>query len=75
MIPQKSDDEPRLIVNKSPKEAGPVSARSRAFSFVEVNHLSSHAVYTLSEDDTKAAKWQLKSVTIQYGEMLALLGP
>lgn len=74
-MPQKSDGEPRLIVNKSPKEAGPVSARSRAFSLVEVNHLSSHAVYTLSEDDTTAAKWQLKPVTIQYGEMFTLLGP
>ena len=36
MIPRK-DDEPRLIVEESPKEAGPVSARSRAFSFIEMN--------------------------------------
>ena len=41
------------------------------------NYLSSQAVYTLSDEDSKskAAKWLLNSVTIQDGEMLVVLGP
>ena len=40
-------------------------------------YLGSHAVYTLSDEDSKskAAKWLLKSVTIQDGEMLVVFGP
>lgn len=40
-------------------------------------YLSSQAVYTLSDEDSKskAAKWLLKSVTIRNGEMLVVLGP
>ena len=40
-------------------------------------YLSTQAVYTLSDEDSKskAAKWLLKSVTIRNGEMLVVLGP